>query len=75
MLAGAEAVVESGGVLNKLGTFQMAIVANSFGKPVYIATESYKFARIFPLDQHDFPATEVCPCPLVAVVVVSRMRA
>ena len=55
VIVGAEGVVESGGVINKLGTFQIATVANALGKPVYVAAESYKFARFYPLSQRDFP--------------------
>ncbi len=53
VLVGAQGVVENGGVLNKMGTLQVAIVAKSYNKPLYVASESYKFARIFPLDQAD----------------------
>ena len=57
-LCGAEAVVESGGVISKTGTYQMAIVAAACKKPVYVAAESTKFARMFPLSQTDLPAHE-----------------
>ena len=53
VLVGAQGVVENGGILNKMGTLQIAIVARSYNKPLYVASESYKFARIFPLDQTD----------------------
>lgn len=55
VLVGAEAVAENGGVINKLGTFQIAIVAKAHSVPVYVAAESYKFARLYPLSQHDLP--------------------
>jgi len=42
VLAGAEGVVENGGVINKLGTYQIAVCARAHNKPVYIAAESYK---------------------------------
>jgi hypothetical protein len=42
VLVGAEGVVESGGIINYLGTFQVALVARSMNKPVYVAAESYK---------------------------------
>ena len=58
VLCGAEAVVESGGVISKTGTYQMAIVAAACKKPVYVAAESTKFARMFPLSQTDLPAHE-----------------
>ncbi|BBN00284.1 translation initiation factor eIF-2B subunit alpha [Marchantia polymorpha subsp. ruderalis] len=57
VLLGAEGVVESGGVINHIGTYQTALVARSMNKPVYVAAESYKFARLFPLDQMDMSPT------------------
>ena len=58
VLCGAEAVLESGGVINKTGTYQMAIVAAACKKPFYVASESTKFARLFPLSQNDLPGHE-----------------
>jgi translation initiation factor eIF-2B subunit alpha len=51
VLLGAEGVVENGGVINKLGTYQIALCAKSLNKPFYVAAESYKFARLYPLNQ------------------------
>ncbi|KAJ4893423.1 NagB/RpiA/CoA transferase-like superfamily protein [Raphanus sativus] len=42
VFVGADGVVESGGVINMMGTYQMAVVAHSMNKPVYVAAESYK---------------------------------
>ena len=42
-----------------MGTYAMGIVARERGKPFYIASESYKFARLFPLNQSDL--TEMGP--------------
>ncbi|KAL3351861.1 hypothetical protein AABB24_020109 [Solanum stoloniferum] len=53
VFVGADGVVESGGVINMMGTYQIALVAKSMNKPVYVAAESYKFARLYPLDQKD----------------------
>ncbi|XP_057834018.2 uncharacterized protein LOC131044665 [Cryptomeria japonica] len=53
VLFGADGVVESGGIINMMGTYQTALVAHSMNKPVYVAAESYKFARLYPLDQTD----------------------
>jgi translation initiation factor eIF-2B subunit alpha len=58
VLSGAEAVLESGGIINKMGTYQMAIVASACKKPFYVAAESTKFARLFPLSQNDLPEHE-----------------
>lgn len=53
VLLGAEGVVESGGIVNKIGTCQIAMVAKLYNKPLYVAAESYKFARLYPLTQAD----------------------
>ena len=58
VLVGAEGVAESGGIINKIGTYQMALCATALKKPVYVAAESYKFARLFPLAQTDLPETK-----------------
>ena len=42
VLVGAEGVVESGGIINKLGTYQIAICAKAHNVPLYVAAESYK---------------------------------
>ncbi|CAM9571132.1 unnamed protein product, partial [Choristocarpus tenellus] len=60
-VTGAEGVLENGGIVNKVGTFQLAVMAKAFNKPFYVAAESYKFARLFPLDQRDFPEGRVPP--------------
>ncbi|KAF7728573.1 Translation initiation factor [Apophysomyces ossiformis] len=56
VFVGAEGVVENGGVINKVGTYQIALVANALGKPVYAVAESYKFVRVYPLNQYDLPS-------------------
>ncbi|XP_011048617.1 PREDICTED: translation initiation factor eIF-2B subunit alpha-like [Populus euphratica] len=53
VFVGADGVVESGGIINMMGTYLIALVAHSMNKPVYVAAESYKFARLYPLDQKD----------------------
>ena len=37
----------------QIGTYQIAMVAKACNKPVYIAVESYKFARLYPMNQRD----------------------
>lgn len=53
VICGAEGVVENGGVINKIGTYPLSVLAKCHKKPVYIAAESYKFARLFPLNNGD----------------------
>uniref|UniRef100_A0A0A9ZIG8 Translation initiation factor eIF-2B subunit alpha n=1 Tax=Lygus hesperus TaxID=30085 RepID=A0A0A9ZIG8_LYGHE len=58
ILVGAEGVMESGGIVNNVGTYQVAIIAKAFNKPFYVLSESYKFARLYPLCQDDIPQVE-----------------
>ncbi|KAL3135683.1 hypothetical protein ABBQ38_006155 [Trebouxia sp. C0009 RCD-2024] len=55
VLVGAEGVVENGGIINKLGSYHIAIAAKEHAIPFYVAAESYKFARLYPLNQLDLP--------------------
>lgn len=59
VLLGAEGVVENGGLINKVGSYQVSIVAEAFKRPVYVAAESYKFVRMFPLSQQGVPAHSI----------------
>lgn len=55
VLVGAEGVVESGGIINRIGTVTMAICAREMKKPFYALVESFKFCRLYPLNQRDLP--------------------
>jgi len=55
VIVGAEGVVENGGVISRLGTYQIGVLAKGCGKPFYVVVESHKFVRIFPLGQYDLP--------------------
>ena len=59
VIVGAEGVVENGGIINKIGTYSLAIAAKELGKPFYVAAESFKFARLYPLNQSDLPTLGV----------------
>ena len=41
VLTGAEGVVESGGILNALGTYQIALIAKAANKPFYSCAERF----------------------------------
>jgi len=56
VFVGADGVVESGGIINMMGTYQIAMVAKSMNKPVYVAAESYK----------------VCLLPSFCIVVIHQ---
>lgn len=39
----------------QIGTYGLAISALEMKKPVYVLTESFKFSRVYPLNQRDIP--------------------
>lgn len=55
VIVGAEGVVENGGIISRLGTYQMGLLAKSKAKPFYVVAESHKFVRLYPLSQFDLP--------------------
>ncbi|GMF57579.1 unnamed protein product [Phytophthora fragariaefolia] len=55
VIVGAEGVVENGGIVNSIGTYSTAVIAQAMKKQFYVAAESYKFARLYPLTQRDVP--------------------
>lgn len=59
VIVGAEGVVENGGIVNSVGTYTAAVLAQAAKKPFYVAAESYKFARLYPLTQRDVPQTHM----------------
>ena len=50
VVVGTNAIVENGGIINRIGTYTLAIVAKSFKKPLYVLSESLKFLKLYPLD-------------------------
>lgn len=50
---GAEGVVENGGIISRMGTYQMGMLAKAAGIPFYVVAESHKFVRLYPLGQED----------------------
>ncbi|KAI4297437.1 hypothetical protein L6164_037328 [Bauhinia variegata] len=42
VFVGADDVVQSGGIINSMGTYQITLVAHNMDKPIYVAVESYK---------------------------------
>lgn len=53
VFVGAEAVLENGGIANRVGTFTIALCAKAYNKPFYVFAESLKFLKFFPLHQRD----------------------
>nr|CDJ91417.1 Initiation factor 2B related domain containing protein [Haemonchus contortus]CDJ98368.1 Initiation factor 2B related domain containing protein [Haemonchus contortus] len=52
---GAEGVMETGGIINKIGTLNIAIIAKTMNKPFFVMAESIKFVKEYPLNQADIP--------------------
>ncbi|KAF2199898.1 translation initiation factor-like protein eIF-2B subunit alpha [Delitschia confertaspora ATCC 74209] len=59
VIVGAEGVVENGGIISRMGTYQLGLLAKSKGKPLYVVAESHKFVRLYPLDQFDLPIEQM----------------
>lgn len=55
VIVGAEGVVENGGIVSRMGTYQIGLLAKAVGKPFYVVAESHKFVRLYPLGQYDLP--------------------
>jgi len=55
VIVGAEGVVENGGIISRMGTYQIGLLAKAMGKPFYVVAESHKFVRLYPLGQYDLP--------------------
>lgn len=55
VFVGAEAVCQRGGVMSRMGTYQVALLAKHLKKEFYVVTETHKFAMALPLDQIDLP--------------------
>ncbi|PFH59344.1 hypothetical protein XA68_12496 [Ophiocordyceps unilateralis] len=53
VFVGAEAVTQNGGIISRIGTYQIAQLASKAGKPFHVAVETHKFSRKFPLNQRD----------------------
>ena len=58
VIVGAEGVVENGGIISRMGTYQIGLLASAMDKPFYVAAESYKFVRMYPLSQYDLPIVQ-----------------
>ena len=47
----------------QIGTYQMAVMAKALNKPFYVVAESFKFVRMYPLNQGDLPNVEKVTTP------------
>lgn len=62
VLVGADSIRSDGSVVNKLGTFTIALAAQAAGKPVYVLAETLKVtARSYPLVIEQASASGLMP--------------
>lgn len=61
VVVGSNALVENGGLINRIGTYTLAICAKSFKKPFYVLSECLKFLKLYPLEQGDIPYNSRIP--------------
>lgn len=54
VMVGAEVVMQSGGIISRIGTFQIAQIAQTKRIPFYVCAETHKFNRRHIYDQHDW---------------------
>ncbi|KAF6002534.1 Translation initiation factor [Cyanidiococcus yangmingshanensis] len=63
VLLGAEAIAESGATINQTGSLNIAVAAKALNVQLFVAAESYKFVRIYPLTQRDITRTDAESAP------------
>ncbi|KAI0489747.1 translation initiation factor eIF-2B alpha subunit [Xylaria cf. heliscus] len=54
VIVGAEVITAQGGIISRLGTYQIAKLAKIDGKPFYVAAEQHKLGQTYPSDQFSF---------------------
>jgi translation initiation factor 2B subunit (eIF-2B alpha/beta/delta family) len=69
VVAGADSVRADGGVVNKVGTYPLALAAHAAGVPLYILCETRKIAAAeYPLTFEEMDAAELLPRPMPGIV-------
>jgi len=58
VLVGAEIITAQGGIVSRLGTYQLAKLAKADNKPFYVAAELHKLGQTYPLDQFTWACRE-----------------
>ena len=49
----------------QVGTYQLAVMAKAMNKPVYAVAESFKFERLYPLNQKEVPNKHKVSCQMI----------
>ena len=53
VFVGSEALLQNGGLLSRMGTYQLALLCQSLRKKFYVAAETHKIVRVFALSPGD----------------------
>ncbi len=53
VFVGTEALLQNGGLLSRMGTYQLALLCHALKKKFYVAAETHKIARVFALSPGD----------------------
>ncbi|CAJ0575387.1 unnamed protein product, partial [Mesorhabditis spiculigera] len=61
VLIGAEGVLETGGIINKMGTLNITDSAKVMNKPVYVVAESIKFVKKAPMSKREITHIALYP--------------
>ena len=70
MVLGADSVRADGSVVNKVGSYPLAVTASSLGVPVYVLCETLKIAApSFPLTLEEMEPGELLPEPVAGITV------
>ncbi|MFH1294910.1 MAG: ribose 1,5-bisphosphate isomerase, partial [Candidatus Aenigmatarchaeota archaeon] len=88
VLVGCDAILHDGSIVNKIGTFPMALVAKEFGRPFFVAGETLKMTehveiefrpRVEVIDPKELPGAEIInpafditPGNLVTAIITER---
>lgn len=64
---------------SQIGTYQMAMCSKAHNKPFYVVAESFKFVRLYPLNQQDVPdkfkvRQKVCVCVLPSFTPIPLLQ-
>ncbi|KAI0525915.1 translation initiation factor eIF-2B alpha subunit [Xylaria bambusicola] len=54
VIVGAEVITAQGGIISRLGTYQIAKLAKIDRKPFYVAAEQHKLGQTFPTSQSNY---------------------
>jgi ribose 1,5-bisphosphate isomerase len=88
VIVGCDALLPDGSLINKIGTFPIALLACKMGKPFYVAGELIKFTRDIMIEERDpkevmapgrlkgakivNPAFDVTPAELIKSIITEK---